>query len=412
VGRLFHPSNYGWIILASCLIFIAITYGIRFSFGIFFQSFEQEFNWSRALTSGVFSIYMLVGALFAVLGGWIADRRGAKVVFIVMGFMAFVGLALTSRANTLWQVLLSYSFIFAAGSGPTYALATSLTTRWFKNRRALALAFVTSGVGIGSIVMAPTSSYLIEGFGWRFAFLITGFIALIMAPFAFLLKRAPNEGKSSDEDNQYKAVKTGVSPVSNNNNGGFSLAQAARTRNFWLLIIMWIFYAICVFMIYTHIVRHAIDIGINTIQAASILSIIGFANIPGRIISGMLSDRYSRKAVAIISASFMVASLIWLTQSTNLWMLYIFAIVFGAAYGGIAPPTSSIVGDAFGMRNIGTIFGVLEVGWVSGAAAGPALAGFIYDTTGTYSLAFWLVVAAGCIIIALLSFLKVPAISK
>jgi OFA family oxalate/formate antiporter-like MFS transporter len=172
--KLFQRLNYGWVILAVCVLFTAISYGIRFSFGIFFQSFEQEFNWSRTVISSIFSIYMLCSACFSILFGWTADRHGAKPVFIAMGFLAFTGLALTSRIETLWQALLSYSLLFAAGSGATYALVSAIVTRWFKTRRALALGIMSSGVGLGSIVMAPITSFLITGWGWRPAILITG----------------------------------------------------------------------------------------------------------------------------------------------------------------------------------------------------------------------------------------------
>jgi MFS family permease len=107
----------------------------------------------------------------------------------------------------------------------------------------------------------------------------------------------------------------------------------------------------------------------------------------------------------------MVVAMLWLIESSSLWMLYVFAVAFGAAYGGLAPPTTAIVGDTFGVRHIGAIFGVLEVGWVSGAAVGPALAGYIFDTTGRYYLAFWLAVIAALIIVVLVLFLRVKPVN-
>lgn len=405
------PSYYGWVILAVCLIFTAISYGIRYSYGVFFQSLEEEFNWSRALTSGVFSVYMVVGAIFAILGGWIADRYGAKMVFLAMGIAGFAGLALTSRANTLWQVLLSFSLLFAAGSGPTYALSTSLITRWFTKGRALALAIVTSGVGLGAIIMAPVASYLIERFDWRTSFLVMGFIALLFVPFSFLFKRTAAEIKDTAVKKSGNA-EAGKFGRENPNPDGFSITEAVKTRNFRLLIVTWFFFSFCVFIVATHLVRHAIDMGIDPLQAASLISINGAANIPGRLVGGVLSDRWGRRPVALVSASFMVAAYIWLTQSSGLWMLYVFSAVFGAAYGCLAPPTACIIGDTFGLRNIGAIFGLLEVGWVLGAASGPALAGYFFDTTGTYSLAFWCGVISCIIVFILVLFLKIPEASK
>lgn len=399
---------YGWVVLAVCLILITISYGIRFSFGVFFESLEQDFGWTRALTSGVFSVYMLIGALFAILGGWVADRYGAKIVFMVMGFFTLLGLLLTSQANALWHFFVSYSLLVAIGTGPTYAVATSIATRWFIQRRGLALAIVTSGVGLGSILMAPVAAYLIADYGWRTSYVAIGFIALIiMIPCSLLLKRTPGEAALS-KDKQPEAVNLDSSEERSNELRDFSLLQAIRTRNFLLMIFLWVFYAFCLFMVMTHIVRHAIDLGITSMQAASIISVSGFANIPSRILMGIVSDRFGRKRAALICALLMAAAMLWLTESSSLWMLYVFAAAFGAAYGGLAPPLASIVGDTFGVRHIGVIFGVLEVGWVFGAAVGPALAGYIFDTTGRYYLAFLSGVLAALIMVVLILFLRVP----
>ena len=379
----------------------------------FFESLEQDFGWTRALTSSVFSVYMLIGSLFAILGGWVADRYGAKTAFMVMAFFAFLGLALTSRVSTLWHIYLSYSLLVAMGTGATYPIATSLAIRWFKERRALALAIVTSGVGLGSILMAPVASYLITGYGWRVSSLAIGLIAfIIMIPCSFLLRRTPVEAKALSKDEQQKTSNLNFTEGRDNEFREFSIIQAIKTRNFLLMICILFFFSFCLFMVMTHIVRHAIDLGIEPIQAASIISISGFANIPTRILTGFVSDRFGRKRAALICALLMAAAMLWLTQSSSLWMLYVFAAAFGAAYGGLSPPIVAIVGDTFGLRNIGAILGILEVGWVLGAAAGPALTGYIFDTTGGYDLAFLSGVLAALVIVILVFLIKVPTAEK
>lgn len=400
---------YGWVVLVVCLVLITMTYGIRFSFGVFFKPLEQDFGWTRALTSGIFSVYMILGSLFAILGGWVADRYGARKLFMVMGFFAFLGLALTSQAHELWYILLSYSLLVAIGTGPTYAVTTSIATRWFTKRRGLALAIVTSGVGLGSILMAPVAAYLIENYGWRFSFVVIGLIALIIIiPCSLFFKKAPNDATALSEDKNQRAPDLNSSEGQQKETGGFSLSQALRSRNFGLIASIWFFYSFCLFTVMTHVVPHAIDLGIAPIQAASILSISGFVTIPSRILTGIASDKLGRKPLALISALLMAAALLWLIFSSSLWMLYLFAAVFGAAYGGLSPSSTAIVGDTFGVRNIGVIMGVLEVGWVFGAAIGPALAGYIFDTTGNYFLAFLFGVLAALIIAVLVLFLKAP----
>jgi MFS family permease len=399
---------YGWVIAVVCMILMANTYGLRFSFGVFFKSLEQDFGWTRALTSGVFSVYMLLGCLFAILGGWIADRYGAKIVFIVMAFFTFLGLSLTSQANSLWNFFLSYSLLVGIGTGPNYVVATSIVTRWFSKKRGVALAVVTSGVGLGSIVMAPLAAYLIENYGWRLSFVILGFIALIiMITCSLFFKKVPSENTALSEDNNHGVAKP--SERQQKEAEAFSLFQALRTRNFWTIVAIWVFYSFCLFTVMTHLVPYATDSGITPMDAASVLGVLGLASVPSRILMGILSDRFGRKPASLIGALLMVAAMVWLIYSSNLWMLYVFAIAFGVAYGGLSPATSAVVGDIFGVRNIGVIFGLLEIGWVVGSAAGPALSGYIFDTTGRYFLAFLIGVFSALAIAGAVLLLKIPA---
>lgn len=400
---------YGWVMLAICLILMTISYGIRFSFGVFFKSLEQEFEWSRALTSSVFSVYMLLGSLFAVLGGWLADRYGPRIIFMTLGLFCFLGLALTSQSSAPWHLFLGHGLLVAIGTGPVYSIASSIATRWFPQRRGLALGIVTSGVGLGSILVAPIAAYLIVDYGWRISYLTIGVMALmVMTPLSLLLRKNPTKALSLYNNVQQAAVSLHTSNTSGEESRELSIGQIIKQKNFVLIISIWFFWAFCLFMVTTHIVRHAIDLNIDPMQAASIVSVSGFANVPARITMGLVSDRFGRKRIALICASLMAISMLWLTQSSSLWMFFVFAIVFGAAYGGLTPSTTALVSDTFGVHHAGLVFGLLEIGWVCGAAVGPTLAGYIFDVTSQYYYAFLLGTLAPMIMVVLVFFLRVP----
>lgn len=356
---------------------------------------------------------MLLGALFAIIGGWLADRYGPRPVLLAAGVFTFSGLALTSQVNSLWQLFLSFSLLVAIGTGPIYIIATSEAIRWFTLRRGLALAIVTCGTGLGSIWIAPVAARFIESFGWRPSFIFIGLIALLtIIPSSLFLRRAPTEVTSPSEDRNKKNLQSNAVNKPQKEIKDFSPRQAASTRNFWLMISIWVFYAFCLFTITTHIVLHAIDLGIYPIEAAATLSIIGFASIPGRLLMGPLSDRVGRRPTGIISAVLMMAAMILLTQSSNLSMLYVFAILFGIAYGGLSPSVTAMISDSFGTRHIGSIMGILDIGWVIGAAAGPALAGYIFDVTGKYFLAFLFLAIAALILAILIIFIRATNTNK
>lgn len=381
---------YGWIVVAACFSIGIISYGIHFSYGVFFKSLEQHFIWSRTLTSGIFSVYVLFGCMFAILGGWALDRYGPRIVIIIMGFFAGLSLLLTSYANSLGHLFISYSLLLAIGIGPTYTVTMATASRWFAKRRGLALAIVGSGSGLGMIVMAPIAAYLISGYGWQTAYFIIGIVAwFTIIPCALPLRKAPTAvAPLADAGRLAGATLTAHQEQPPNEPGDFSLPQAAKTKNFWLLSLVWLLYSFCLHSVLIHLVPHAIDLGISPIEAAVILSLVGGTSIPGRLLTGRLSDAIGRKQTAIVSALLMAGAMLLLAGGSNLWMLYLFGIIFGLSFGGLDPPLIALIGDVFGMRHIGVIIGVLVVGWNAGAAIGPALAGYTFDVSGNYAFAF------------------------
>ena len=401
---------YGWIVIAACLFIGVISYGIRYSYGVFFKSLEQDFGWSRALTSGVFSGYMLLCCVFAILGGWALDRYGPRIVIILMGFFTGLSLLLTSYANSLSYLFISYSLLLAIGSGPTYTVTMATTSRWFVKRRGLALAIVGSGAGLGIIVMAPIAAHLISSYGWQTAYFIIGLVALFtIPPCALLLRKAPT-AVAALLDGQKLAASNLAAPQEQppNETEDFSLLQTTKTRNFWLLFFVWLLYSFCLHLVLTHLVPHAIDLGISSMKAAAILTLLGGTSIPGRLLMGRVSDTIGRKQAAIVSALFMAGAMLLLTGGSSLWTLYVFAVIFGLSYGGIDPPVVALIGDIFGLRHIGVIMGVLVVGWSVGAAIGPALAGYIFDVSGNYDFAFLVCMAAMLIAAVLVLLVRGP----
>lgn len=380
---------YGWVVVAVCFVLSAVIFGTRYSFGVFFKSLERDFELTRAATSGVFSAYMLICCAFAVLGGWALDRYGPRIVLFLMGVFTGLSLILTSQTSFAWQLFISYSLLLAIGTGAGYTIVMSTTSRWFDRKRGLAVGIVSSGVGVGTVAMAPFATHLITNFGWRMAFIVVGLIAgLVIASLASLLKKDPGEiGALPDGLKSYtsETVTSGgndAQPIS------FSLRQALGTRSFWFLWVIWLLWSMCLHFVLTHIVRHAIDLGISAAEASIVLGLIGFASIPARLVMGGVSDRVGRKVSAAICALLQAGAMIWLIWSHDLWMLYLFAVVYGLGYGGFDPPTVALVGDTFGLRSIGVIMATLVIGWAIGAAIGPAVGGFIYDVNKSYFVAF------------------------
>jgi len=393
---------YGWVIVGASLITICTLFGIRFSsFGIFFKSLQAEFEAGRAITSSIFSANMVFAAIFGIVTGWALDRYGPRLVVALMGLFAGLSLIITSYTTSMWQLYLSYSLLLSMGTAGTVVVLVSVVSRWFDKKRGIAIGIATSGTGLGSLIMAPLAAHLISNYGWRTSYLVLGLAAgIIVFSLAMLLRRQPGEIGEQPDGISSSSTKAELTDVEEDSQlAGHTLKQAIVTRSFWLILGIWAFFAICLSLIITHIVPHATDLGISTIEAATIISLIGIIQIIARLSVGRISDFVGRKLPGVTCSFIGAAALIWLFWASELWMFYLFAVIFGIAYGGLGVVQLALVSDIFGRRHLGTIMGVLEVGFSGGSGIGAFIGGLIFDVTGSYSVAF----AIGAVTILLIS---------
>jgi len=386
------PFYYGWVIAFSFLISGIAIYGVRFTYGVFFKSLESEFSLSRAATSSILSINLVVSGISAFLMGWALDRYGPKVAMFVMGLLTGLGLVATGFANSLWHLYLTYGVLVAMGIGAVFVVPMATISRWFDRKRGLAAGIASSGIGLGPIILAPLGTYIILNYSWRVAFIVTGFAALIVIiAVSRLLKRSPE---------RHEALPGRNSTLSNEERqdarqqDGLSLSEALRARSFYLILLIYVFFSSSIFFVTTHLVPHVTDAGFSAMDAAAVLSMIGAAAIAGRVLMGIVSDRVGRRFAVALCALLQSAAILSLIWAREYRMIEVFAVVYGVAYSGMSPSLAALIGDTFGVSRLGTILGVLEVGFGLGAAAGPTVGGYIFDVTGSYHAAFVLWSAA------------------
>ena len=407
---------YGWVVVAAAFFVALVSYGVQYSFGIFLKPLSEDFGWSRTLVSGAASLCNFLRGALAILTGWATDRHGPRIIVAIGGFFLGLGLILTSQISAAWQLYLFYGLMAGFGLSVAFAPLVATASRWFVSKRGLAIGIVVAGIGMGTVAMSPLASYLVATYDWSLSYIIIGFLAwIIVIPGAFLLRRSPEEkgllplGKAEaiagDEENSNIAKKEDSLA---SDRAGFSLKDAVHTRAFWLLLAMIILWSTCVQMSMIHIYPHATDLGIPKVEAANILILIGVFSIIGRLVMGAVSDKLGGKLTLAICLIPQAVAMFWLLGATDIWMLYLFAAVFGFAYGGCVPQLPVIAGEIFKLKSIGAIIGVQMLGVAIGGAIGPLLGGYVFDVTGTYNLAF--LVSGICIILALvpLAFIKVP----
>jgi MFS family permease len=402
---------YGWIIMIASLVTGIVSFGIRYSFGVFFKSLEHDFQLSRTATSGLFSAYMVFGGTFALVGGWAVDKFGPKKVAMFMGFFTGLSLIMSSQVGSSWQLYITFSLLLGVGTGGLFSIVNTTTARWFVRKRGLAIGITTSSGGMGEVFMAPLSSLLLALYDWRMSFIILGIMAwVILLPAGYLLKRDPRD---------FGLLPDGVEPEANKmvhaapiaSEEGYSLTEAWKVREFWFLGIIWLLTSISVHMVLTHLPPHAIDLGISPLDAAWIISFIGVGCIIGRFFDGKLSDRVGRKPPAICSAILMFALLLSLAFIKPFWMFCVFGLLFGYSWGGLGAVVTLLIADIFGVRSLGLIMATISLGWNFGAAIGPSFGGVVYDVTGSYSAAS-IIAAIGMALTAFFTIIIRPQVEK
>ncbi len=390
--------SYGWVIVATCFTIAAISFGAVYSFGVFLTPLRESFGWTSAAISGAYALAMFTYTAFGVFAGWGVDKYGPKITAMLGGFFLGLGLILTSQVNVLWQLYVTYGLIGVGMSAGFVPLMTTVS-RWFAERRGLVLGIVSAGIGVGPLIVAPLASYLVSTEGWRFAFLVIGFIAGFLIPAALLLKRSAHEtgelpnGEMYDPNSSRPEAKaTKVTSRSSE----FSLKEAISTEAFWLLGIVLLMIGMGLQMVLVHVVAYSESKGMSPMAAATVLSTVSGASIAGRIVMGTVSDRIGRKKALAICVFMEGIMIFWLMGASVAWMLFVFGAIFGFFYGGHSPQLPALTGEILGLRHMGAILGATGLFWGVGGALGPVLAGHILDITGSYNSAFIIGAVAMC----------------
>jgi MFS family permease len=393
---------YGYIIVAACAAVQATGIGTHVAFGIFFKPLLADFGWPRASLAGAHSLAFLLSGFLGIFIGRLNDRFGPRVLLTVTSLFFGMGLFLMSTAATLWQVYLFYGIMVGIGLSPVDVIALSTTARWFVRRRGIMSGIVKVGTGAGQLCIPFASSVLILSVGWQTSYIfLAAFVTLMLAGMGQLLRRDPSQmGLLPDGDTQLGTA--GSDFVEK----GISLGEAFKTRQFWTICFTNLTIVFSLMIIFLHIVPHAMDIGIPATTAASILSTIAGASMVGRLVIGFAADRAGYKTCMICCFAILISAFLWLQVADELWMLYLFAGFYGIGHGGHFTLISPLVAEHFGIRSHGVLFGIVLFAGTFGGAAGPFLAGHLFDITGSYSSAFWICAAAGSIALGLLLSLR------
>jgi MFS family permease len=403
------PFFYGWVLVAIGFVTMAVGVNARTAFSLLFPAMLDEFGWDRGLTAGAFSFGFLVSAVVTPFVGRLMDLRGPRLVVEIGVFAMGIGLLLGSLVREPWQLYLTLGALAGGGVNCLAYTGQSLyLTNWFVRRRGLALSIAFSGVGIGSITILPWFGWLIDTAGWRSACIWLGVLVIVLlGPLNLLLKRRPEDiGMMPDGIAQGSPLADRSANIVDHRWAAvdWTLRRAVRTGRFWWIALAYFCGLFSWYAVQVHQTKYLIEAGFAPSLAAWALGLVSLVAVPGQIAFGHLSDRIGREWVWTIgNFGFVVCSvaLIGLQAMPSAALLYLMIVAQGTLGYSLTSVMGAIPAEIFEGRHYGSIFGTVMLAAILGGAAGPWVAGVLYDSTGSYAVAFW--IAAACSVVSMLA---------
>jgi predicted MFS family arabinose efflux permease len=367
-------SNAGWRVVLAAYFGAMVSFGslLVFTFSIFLKPISAEFGWSRESISAAFGFAALTVALCSPGLGHLLDRFGPRRVILpcmTLFALTFASLGLLTR--NLTHLYVTFILLGVVGNGTTQMGYSRAVSTWFDSRRGLALALVMAGVGTGAMIFPPLAQWLIDEYGWRIAYFVLGCVALLAGvPLTALFVR--ERPHATGERSRPRLE-------------GYSVGQGICSPAFWILIATLFLGSISVNGAITHLSPLLTDRGMPAATAALAASILGFASFCGRLVTGLLLDRFFGPRVGFCLLVTMAGGILLLATAKSIVPCAVAAAMIGFGLGGEADITPYLLTRYFGLRSFSTLYGFSWTAYAVAGAIGPIVMGRAFDATGSYT---------------------------
>src|SRR5215831_3879854 len=376
-------------LIVGAFVTFAISAALMHAYSVFLVAFLEEFRWTRAETSLAYSVSAFVSGASAPFVGALVDRLGPRRLVLLGGGVLTLGLLGSSYVHALWQLVVLYGILMTLGANCLgLVVFVPVLSRRFVSNRGMAISIVQSANGFARAVSAPLAQILISSIGWRHAYLAqAAAMGLLVWPLAALFRREEPPAPAVVSRAPASGDATAARPARHE----WTLAEAMATPHFWLLFTVYLCTGLGSFFVSLHQLAFAVDVGFDKLYAASVLGLGALLSVAGVIVTGTLSDYIGRELSAVLAYVVSIVGVIcalFITGPDHAWLLWLHACFFGLTWGARGPSVTAKTADLFPGPNLGAILGVITVGTGIGSAVGAWGAGWIFDMSGSYRLAF------------------------
>ena len=380
-------------------VLMNLALGSLYAWSVFVLPLEQEFGWTRAETSWVYTIAIICFALTFIAAGRLQDLKGPTVPAFLGGALVSLGFFLASFTTSLATLYLYFGVIVGIGNGFGYATPMPVGSKWFPDKRGLVVGLMVGGYGGGQAIFGTLASgYLIPSIGWRATFQVLAAVFFVMSMAGASLLKNPPPG--------YRPAGWTPPVGSAATTGDLPTASMLKTRTFYLLWIAFCLGTTAGQMAISQLVPFARSAGLGATIATYSLVVTSLGNAGGRILSGWLSDTLGRLRtlqIMVLTSAVAMPALFILRELVVPFFVLIFIVYW--CYGTQLSLFASTTADFYGTRNLGLNYGVLFTAWGAAGTLGPAIAGRVYDRFGDYRYAFFAaavfaVIAFGALLVA------------
>ena len=382
---------YGWWIAVSAAIMHFFGGGtFYYGFTVFFNPIRESFGWNATVTSVAFTLQRLEGGIMGPIAGYMVDRFGPRRLMMAGWVVVGIGFILMSRISSLWGFYGTFVIIATGSSFASGMMSNVAIANWFDKKRSRALTIAFVGPGLCGLLV-PVLAMLNSRFGWQTTLFFTGIgLWLTVLPLSLVMRHRPEPYGYLPDGAGTPAQPSPVNETVRRSSDGLPARSALRTSSFWFLASGAFFQQVGTSAVMVHIVPYLESINVQTTIAALSVTGMTLCSLMGRIGFGMLGDFTNKRLLIAASLGLQAVGLfVFSTISDDrIWLLILFLLTFGPGYGGPIPLRPALMADYFGTKNFGTIMGLSGVVSMVGGLISPVLAGWIFDTTGSYQLAW------------------------